>query len=170
MPKRHGVELTRVFPPDRLHCLVEFSDRSMFGAAKRAEERSWKCSWKSHVWPHPHEAFDSPLRLRRGRRTDGSRRSARPGARRRSGANSGPLVAELNASVVTDHLLNHACAVRLPPALGSAQSLCLAFGHRLAPISRSLRSTFGALGKGHYVCFWHKADIPRLSSNVRFWV
>jgi len=31
------------------------------------------------------------------------------------------------------NLLNHACAVRLPPALGSAQSLRLAFGHRLAP-------------------------------------
>ena len=35
MPKRHGVEQTRVFTPDRLHCLVELSDRSMFGAAKR---------------------------------------------------------------------------------------------------------------------------------------
>jgi len=21
----------------------------------------------------------------------------------------------------------------------------------------------------HYVCFWHKADITRLSSNVRYW-
>jgi len=21
----------------------------------------------------------------------------------------------------------------------------------------------------HFVCFWHKADIPRLSSNVRYW-
>jgi hypothetical protein len=34
MPKRHGVELTRVFTPDRLHCLVELSDRSMLGAKR----------------------------------------------------------------------------------------------------------------------------------------
>jgi hypothetical protein len=33
--KRHGVELTRGFTPDRLHCLVELTDRSMFGATKR---------------------------------------------------------------------------------------------------------------------------------------
>ena len=37
------------------------------------------------VWPHRHEAFGPGLRLRRGRRTNGSRRLARPGAHRGAG-------------------------------------------------------------------------------------
>jgi len=49
----------------RLHCHLELSDPLR--------------------WPHRHEAFGPGLRLRRGRRTNGSRRLARPGAHRGAG-------------------------------------------------------------------------------------
>ena len=40
---------------------------------------------------------------------------------------------------------------------------------RLWPVRFSGGGSSGTIVGDLDVCFWHKADIPRLSSNVRFW-